>query len=436
MKDLMVYSSQVAILLFGCYLIYKTFFSKDALIHIQRLLLLVLIGGAFLLPVCRITIKKEIVNTNPAYEVPVLPVYPSAHLPETQWPIDEGIVPWWLIVLTVVYIAGAVAVGSHKIYGLTKANAILKKGTKKCLSNGLEVLIMPDDLTAFSFRNRIIMSESDYRNNYDMIVAHEAEHIKQRHGVDLLLVNIALVTQWFNPFIWLLHRELILIHELAADRAVIRSGIDAKKYQYLLISKSTCRSGLIPVVNHFRNGHLRKRIMKMKQKTNRLAQLKLLVIAPFMFAAVMAFAKTEYRASPSEMLPAKESFHMPYQGRIVAKYGKRIHPVSKNERMHTGVDIQVVNDTVRAPFSGIATFADHISDGYGNKLVVLHADGLETTYAHLAEILVEKGAKVEGGQPIAIVGNTGRSVSKHLHLECRVNGEITDPQQALPIANQ
>ena len=72
------------------------------------------------------------------------------------------------------------------------------------------------------------------------VLTHEYAHIRKRHSIDLLIADICIFFQWFNPASWLLKQELQNIHEFEADESVIAQGIDAKKYQLLLIKKS-CR---------------------------------------------------------------------------------------------------------------------------------------------------------------------------------------------------
>ena len=69
------------------------------------------------------------------------------------------------------------------------------------------------------------------------ILIHEMAHIQNRHSIDLLVADICIFFQWFNPGIWLLKQELQNIHEYEADETVINEGIDAKDYQLLLIKK-------------------------------------------------------------------------------------------------------------------------------------------------------------------------------------------------------
>ncbi len=338
--------------------------------------------------------------------------------------------------LPILYLAGVAICLIHRALGIREVRRIMHTGRKE-LHDGIEVIVAADPIPPFSFAGRIVLSQSDYASHAAMIVSHEQVHIRERHAADLWLINSALALQWFNPFVRLLRRELILTHELAADRGVIRKGIDAKQYQYLLIAKGACPDGWLPVANRLSSSNLRTRIRTMKRTTNPLAQLKLLLVLPLVGLALVAFAQTDYIVVQPEApaAPEQEAFHQPFQsgGTAWAKFGERPHPLFKGRiQSHSGIDVVPANDTIRAPYSGVVTFAAY--DGnMGNKLVITHRDGLETTYAHLAKFLVTDGAQVQSGEPIAIVGSTGLATGKHLHFEARVDGELVDPEKALPL---
>ena len=115
--------------------------------------------------------------------------------------------------------------------------------------------------------------------------------------------------------------------------------------------------------------------------------------------------------------------------------GRVISPYGGARKRHAGMDIKTkAGDTIYAAFSGLVRFAKSYS-GYGNVMVVRHAFGLETVYSHNSRHLVKVGEMVHVGQPIAIVGRTGRATTEHCHFEVRINGQhfnpskIFDPQQ-------
>jgi murein DD-endopeptidase MepM/ murein hydrolase activator NlpD len=121
------------------------------------------------------------------------------------------------------------------------------------------------------------------------------------------------------------------------------------------------------------------------------------------------------------------SYQMPVAGRISSDFGNRFHPIDKRVKFHGGVDIAVPKGTaIGAAADGVVSFAGW-KDGYGNLVVIKHADGRETRYGHLEKILVADGEPVGAGNRIALSGSTGKSTGPHLHFEVRENGELVNP---------
>jgi murein DD-endopeptidase MepM/ murein hydrolase activator NlpD len=98
-------------------------------------------------------------------------------------------------------------------------------------------------------------------------------------------------------------------------------------------------------------------------------------------------------------------------------------------RMHKGIDI-TGSHNVKASDDGVVSFAGTKS-GYGNVIIINHKNGYETLYGHLDSFKVKKGAVVEKGQAIAVMGNTGRSTGTHLHFEIHKNGSLRNPMSFL-----
>lgn len=126
-------------------------------------------------------------------------------------------------------------------------------------------------------------------------------------------------------------------------------------------------------------------------------------------------------------------FSMPHPGYITSPYGFR----RRFRRQHNGVDLKLnVGDTVRAAFDGRVRIENFERRGYGYYIVIRHTNDLETVYGHLSEFLVESGAYVRAGQPIALGGNTGHSTGPHLHFETRYMGYPINPCAIFDFANQ
>ncbi|MDA3912328.1 MAG: M23 family metallopeptidase [Bacteroidales bacterium] len=130
-------------------------------------------------------------------------------------------------------------------------------------------------------------------------------------------------------------------------------------------------------------------------------------------------------------LPIIQPIHNKELTRIGSYYGMRLHPILRIYRMHDGIDLTAPTGTpVYAAGDGKVIRVDHNRSrrGYGNLVVIDHGyDGLETRYAHLNTIDVKKGQRVERGQQLGAVGNTGMSTAPHLHYEIRKNGGSINP---------
>lgn len=125
--------------------------------------------------------------------------------------------------------------------------------------------------------------------------------------------------------------------------------------------------------------------------------------------------------SQFDVILCDQDFCYPYPGKFLSGYGMR------GRSMHTGIDIKgAPNDTIRAAFSGVVRMSKMYS-GYGNCVVLRHANGLETLYGHNSKNLVKVGDQVQVGEPIALMGRTGRATTEHCHFEVRIQGQHINP---------
>ena len=118
---------------------------------------------------------------------------------------------------------------------------------------------------------------------------------------------------------------------------------------------------------------------------------------------------------------------VPGYTRITSKYAMRVHPITGQYKLHTGVDIGAPEGAnFVAANDGIVTKAEY-NVAYGKMVIIDHGGGISTLYAHGSEILVEVGQTVKRGETILKVGSTGYSTGPHAHFEVRINGITTDP---------
>lgn len=167
----------------------------------------------------------------------------------------------------------------------------VRHGIKTRDKYGNSIIIRGGNFAPYSFFRHIVMSAKDYENSRHPILTHEQAHIRLGHSWDVLLLESVCTLQWFNPLVWMLARDLRAVHEYEADKAVLDLGIDATRYQQLLVIKAF-GTRLQSVTNSLSHGSLKDRIIMMKKtKSSGLLMLKGLFLPLFMGIAVVAFAK-------------------------------------------------------------------------------------------------------------------------------------------------
>lgn len=121
------------------------------------------------------------------------------------------------------------------------------------------------------------------------------------------------------------------------------------------------------------------------------------------------------------------SFLFPVKGQISSPFGMRKDPIDGEKKFHYGLDIAApYKSEIVAAESGRVVFSDS-KGNFGNMVVVDHGNGFNTLYAHTDKNLVKTGERVKKGEPIALVGSSGRSTGPHLHFEVRKNGQSINP---------
>jgi TonB family protein len=131
------------------------------------------------------------------------------------------------------------------------------------------------------------------------IIKHEQNHIKQKHFLDIIFIEIIKAFQWFNPVVYLFNRSLRAIHEYQADQECLSSGVPVVNYQSLLLSQ-VFKSGAFNLTNSFSNPSLIKKrmIMMTKKRTSALAGMKLLMVIPVTTLVLLAISA--YKENPKQ----------------------------------------------------------------------------------------------------------------------------------------
>lgn len=286
-----LYALRTALCLALFYLFFKWVMSRDTLHRLNRVVLLSAVVVAFLLPVCRVTIEEIVPRPEPLAVDLNLPVEEVlAVLPDDGIAWDKAVGALFLLAMG--FMVGRMGVATLSVWRTIRR---LKRSAVEVREEAVATIIVSEEACSpFSWGRYIVLSARDMAENGEAILNHELAHIRLGHTWDLVLFDLLMVGQWFNPAMWLLRRELRAIHEYEADRAVIAQGVDPRNYQMLLIKKAVGERWC-SVANSLNHSNLKNRITMMLQKrTSRWAATKCLLLLPLVGLAVGAFAETRY----------------------------------------------------------------------------------------------------------------------------------------------
>lgn len=184
-------------------------------------------------------------------------------------------------VLMMIYAAGIVALLIRNgwqlfyLYRLTRRSAITQTQKYKLVNTRSEH-------TAFSFFNLIFINKQIDETDAETIIAHEQVHADQRHSIDVMLMEVLVILQWFNPAVWFYRKLLREVHEYLADRSILETGIKKAAYLQLLCSMAL-RVQPADITNNFCQIKLKRRLtMITKSKNSRYSGVKFIAIMPLL----------------------------------------------------------------------------------------------------------------------------------------------------------
>jgi beta-lactamase regulating signal transducer with metallopeptidase domain len=274
------------------YLCYCLFLNRETHYTLNRAYLLTACVLAFVLPLTQVSILKpdlpviSQVNFTPLVVTAAHNGRVAASAPSPEITLQDA--------LLYAYIFGAfvaLIIFTYRLYRLFK----LSNHSNKVVNNKYHVVYLnDDDNTAFSFFNYLFISTNVSRS--ETIITHELVHIRQRHSVDIMLLEVLKVVNWFNPFIYLTQRSLKAVHEYIADEQTAAHEHDAITYSSFLLNNAYGIQGSTIAHSFFNYNLLKKRIIMLnKNRSGRLARLKYLAVLPLcggmLCASTLVFSK-------------------------------------------------------------------------------------------------------------------------------------------------
>lgn len=338
--EYIIKSALLLTLLYGCFAL---LLSRETFHRFNRIALLSVLIAALVLPAVKLSFHK------PAFLSPIAPIeyvmqpedkaveaktkaagtlqtatFKEAGNPTFSITIKQAV--WMLYLIGVLVSIGIFCIQMFRFW------QDIKGGVRTKDEWGNTIVIHGGNFAPYSFFHYIIINAADYEQLREPILTHEQAHIRMGHSWDLMLLQLVTVLQWFNPFVYLLGRDLKAVHEYEADCAVLNFGIDAKQYQLLLVTKAV-GNRLQTIGNNLSHHSLKKRIKMMYQKkSNRWMMLKALFIIPVACFALYTFA-TPKADSP---VPQVKKTAVTQQKKTVAAQAKK---VTSDDKIYDIVDV-------------------------------------------------------------------------------------------------
>lgn len=268
----------VAIALF--YAFYRLFFYKDTFFHWRRTALLCFFAISLLYPL--LNIQGWVKAHEPM--VAMADLYATIILPEQAiTPQQESTINWQvrlILFIRFIYWSGVLLLATHFLIQLSSIIRLHIQCAKNTVQ-GVRVHILKKENGPFSFFRWIfIYPQSHSESEISEIITHEETHARQYHSVDALISELMCICCWFNPFIWLMKREVRGNLEYMADHQVLQTGHDSKSYQYHLLGLAHHKAAA-NLSNSFNVLPLKNRIKMMnKRRTKEIGRTKYIMFLP------------------------------------------------------------------------------------------------------------------------------------------------------------
>ncbi len=279
---------------------YKLVLEKESVHQFKRFFLLGALIASFLIPAVVFTEYVDVAQQT------TFTTTPSTEIsdPITGQVVAEESYFDWEIGLWTVYIIGVIGFGFRFLRNLTQIALRIRKNPK-FKENFITRVLLRQTLPPHTFFNYVFLNQRQFEEKHipQEVLLHEETHAKQRHSLDILLIELAQVFLWFNPIIYFLKSSIKLNHEFLADRAVINTNNDHSQYQHTILSYLSHGSfeqhqstGIANAINY---SSIKKRFTVMKTNTSRKSfAVRSLLVLPL--TALLLFGFSEKRQLEKE----------------------------------------------------------------------------------------------------------------------------------------
>lgn len=293
-------------------------------------------------------------------------------------------------------------------------------------------------------------------NELKCIITHELNHYKRKHHILYIIFNLVERIHWFNPIVKTAFKIIKQDMEIITDNTVLKANVTVKEYCKTIIKITelcNLKEIKMPSICSGKKD-IERRIMYMKNKCVK-NSIFVIVVAIIILSIITISLASDKVENPNadnintedinienaeiineifneinnqKDIPLIVEYIVPVEyTKISARFGTRIHPITKKEMTHTGIDLVAEEGTkVKAAADGIVEVSTYDAQK-GNYVEIKHIDGSVSAYCHGLDLLVQVGDNVKVGDYIMTVGKTGAATGAHLHFEVRnANNEYMD----------
>ena len=267
MHPFMIYLIEANIALSLFFILYRLLLKRDTFLQLRRFFFLSVILFSLLYPLMTVplphsvsalfTPETEVVSGTVFFGEPVMGnIIVEESVPSREFNLSRiGVVIYFSITLLFILRFLIQLISIFRIRMKSEPAEIF----------GTAVYRLKDDITPFSFFNLIFVNTDKHSEaELTQILLHEQTHVQQRHSFDVLLIESLTLLFWWNPFVWLMKREMTMNLEYLADQGVLTHGVNSREYQYHIL-RLTYQETAVPIVNNFNVSQLKQRIMMMNQ---------------------------------------------------------------------------------------------------------------------------------------------------------------------------
>ncbi|MGN8067567.1 M56 family metallopeptidase [Mucilaginibacter sp. SG564] len=308
------------------YVFYVLLLRKETFFQLNRIYLVTAALLSFFIPMIQADwVQNLFITQQVKYTIYSSPVIIYSFKPVAASHISIG------QILAVLYGAGILFLSVRLIWQLIKLKRVINQ---------------PQATAAYSFFGMVRLDEASSNNT--IIEAHEQVHAQQWHSADVMLIELVMIVNWFNPVVYMYRFAIKHIHEYIADRQAVQAGTNKAEYALLLLSQ-TFESPAHQLVNPFFNHSLLKQriIMLQKNKSQRISLIKYGLSAPLFILMLILSSATINNSKPVSVInrSAHQLFTTPAAPVLLADVLREDKALEKKESAHVAREIEI--DTVR-----------------------------------------------------------------------------------------